>query len=143
MHGLSIPLGKLGFYLPRTLSRGVTDSDLTTAPFVLGARVSSLFGGHPASRSDTEGASGTDPSPSILPRPTHKTGGSIIPKRAETTVHATSGTQTPTGVGGQRDASNANSDIDAEVGIQGLDTAPGVPARTIRFPDEEGPQNTA
>lgn len=46
-HGLSIPLGKLGYYLPRTISRSVTDDPAATgegsrAPFHIGSRVNSI-----------------------------------------------------------------------------------------------------
>ena len=39
MHGLSIPLGKLGFYLPRQLSQALS-TDNEPEPFHLGATVS-------------------------------------------------------------------------------------------------------
>lgn len=46
-HGLSIPLGKLGYYLPRTISRSVTEDPAATgegsrAPFHIGSRVNSI-----------------------------------------------------------------------------------------------------
>ncbi|KUI67791.1 Na(+)/H(+) antiporter 1 [Cytospora mali] len=42
VHGLSIPLGKLGWNLPRTLSRGHTDEPDSAAPFSIGSRANSL-----------------------------------------------------------------------------------------------------
>lgn len=41
VHGLSIPLGKLGYYLPRTLSRGITEENSGNhTPFHISGRVS-------------------------------------------------------------------------------------------------------
>lgn len=42
VHGLSIPLGKLGFHIPRTLSRGITDENGNIASFNIGSRVSTI-----------------------------------------------------------------------------------------------------
>ncbi|KAK3900229.1 hypothetical protein C8A05DRAFT_36135, partial [Staphylotrichum tortipilum] len=98
VHGLSIPLGKLGFYLPRTLSRGVMSGSSSpssrandaAAPFTLGSRVSSFgiirrrSGVEPSlpppgagdTSATTTGGDGSG-------RPVFSIGGSIIPKAVE------------------------------------------------------------
>ncbi|KAK4102626.1 hypothetical protein N658DRAFT_410162, partial [Parathielavia hyrcaniae] len=47
VHGLSIPLGKLGYYLPSTLSRGIASPDSDgpdrISPFTIGSRVKSFL----------------------------------------------------------------------------------------------------
>jgi hypothetical protein len=116
VHGLSIPLGKLGFFLPRTLSRAftsqdnsennsfeVTDRPRTTLSGVLRER-------RKASRQSTP----TSNSASTSSRPIYRIGGKVI---------RDNGTRTPTA-------------MEAE------SRAPSTPlaiahGRTIRFPDED------
>ncbi len=62
VHGLSIPLGKLGYYLPRTISRGLpspTTEGGTISSFHIGARMSSTI---PFRRTRTSGRSSLDTS---------------------------------------------------------------------------------
>ncbi|PSS00558.1 Sodium/hydrogen exchanger family-domain-containing protein [Coniella lustricola] len=47
VHGLSIPLGKLGYYLPQSLSRGVSEEPDTSGgrpPFHIGSRTNTIAG---------------------------------------------------------------------------------------------------
>lgn len=64
VHGLSIPLGKLGFYLPRTLSQGVSTTSASeggsTVPFRFGDRVSA-FVTHRIPFRSNYGSSSTEP----------------------------------------------------------------------------------
>ncbi|KAK5661523.1 hypothetical protein OQA88_11427 [Cercophora sp. LCS_1] len=82
VHGLSIPLGKLGFYLPRTISGGVTtasagDQD-STVPLRIGNRVSSLITHRIPFRWNTE-SSPAEP----VRRDVYRIGGAVIPARRE------------------------------------------------------------
>ncbi len=136
VHGLSIPLGKLGFYLPRTISRGVMSSSSErndgTAPFTLGSRVSS-FGIRRRHHGAEAGGEAHDANASGLQ--VFSIGGSIIPKRQEE-----SGGVLPDRRG-EPNLSGDSSTIAVAAG-QGTPPAPG-PAtyipRTIRFPDEPAP----
>ncbi|KUI58718.1 Na(+)/H(+) antiporter [Cytospora mali] len=72
VHGLSIPLGKLGWNLPRTLSRGHTDEPDNAAPFSIGSRANSLALRLPtfsASRRRSSGDCGQTSSSSYAVRP--------------------------------------------------------------------------
>ncbi|KAI0011727.1 Sodium/hydrogen exchanger family-domain-containing protein [Xylariaceae sp. FL0662B] len=77
VHGLSIPLGKFGFYLPRTLSKRTLTSPRDT-PFQMSGLPSSL----PRSRTDVNSTS-VEPC-DRPPRPMFRIGGSVIPDRAVT-----------------------------------------------------------
>ncbi|KAK3946159.1 Sodium/hydrogen exchanger family-domain-containing protein [Diplogelasinospora grovesii] len=100
VHGLSIPLGKLGFYLPRTLTRGVSsspasdDRDPGMPPFSIGSRVTTfvMAAGGPRSRSrrnsdamptTSQVTQATTATTSGSRLPIFKIGGSIIPLRKE------------------------------------------------------------
>ncbi|KAK0613814.1 Na/H antiporter [Immersiella caudata] len=121
VHGLSIPLGKLGFYLPRTLSRATTTSinDPDDAPPFTSSRVS-LLGIRGAFRRSRAGT-GT---------PGHTPAGSTATAGA---VFRISGTVIPGGNVGQRP------DPGPTVGVVGTSSASEPPGRTIRFPDELPP----
>lgn len=131
VHGLSIPLGKLGFYLPRTLSRTITtpgNSDEPSNPFRIGPLVMRL------PRTSTRASEDITPpggSRSTSARPMYRIGGSVIPKQP-LSPRGTPGTQTPRPMTGERgeaiDASNNTQELEA----QSLPVA----GRAIRFPDE-------
>ncbi|ROW03927.1 hypothetical protein VSDG_01028 [Cytospora chrysosperma] len=76
VHGLSIPLGKLGWNLPRTLTRGKSDDPDSAAPFSIGSRTTTLGLHLPtfssASRRNS-GAPRADPA-----RPMWRIGGTVI-----------------------------------------------------------------
>ncbi|KAI0156388.1 Sodium/hydrogen exchanger family-domain-containing protein [Xylariaceae sp. FL1272] len=124
VHGLSIPLGKFGFYLPRTLSRTLTTPGSSDrAPF----QVSQLVR-LPRTTSRTETNTNTpDERPSISrgPGSVYKIGGSIIPtpEPAHTVQHQYSTT------------------LDGEGSSEATNQYPSSqpPNRTIRFPDEQEP----
>lgn len=142
VHGLSIPLGKLGFFLPRTLSRAFTSQTNSQTNLAIGARVYSSNagvlrerrrvgggggGGGGTSGSGTANGSVIGGTPALSSgtssRPIYRIGGSII----------RSGTETGSGVGGAGGSGLAV--VDGSSPINLLD---GVSeGRTIRFPDEE------
>lgn len=76
VHGLSIPLGKLGWNIPRTLTRGKSDDPDSIAPFSIGSRTNTLGLHLPtfssASRRNS-GAPRADPA-----RPMWRIGGTVI-----------------------------------------------------------------
>ncbi|KAK6955573.1 hypothetical protein Daesc_003213 [Daldinia eschscholtzii] len=121
VHGLSIPLGKFGFYLPRTISRSLTSAE--DVPFQIGARIV------PQSRSRDVTATHTPTdSRSVSARPVFRVGGSIITEQTENTTEA---------VG----AGNSQDDLEAspkpvELGSFPNVASPTLHSRTIRFPDE-------
>ncbi|KAK3321088.1 Sodium/hydrogen exchanger family-domain-containing protein [Cercophora scortea] len=133
VHGLSIPLGKLGFYLPRTLSGRVsgaasTDRDAAAPPFRLGSRATTFVTDRLRSRRNSTdetppgGAAGAGPSPI---NPVYRIGGTVIPANP---------TAISTGLSSGRDSGQLDS-ITAVAVTVGSPPAPA--GRTIRFPDEE------
>lgn len=126
VHGLSIPLGKLGFFLPRTLSRAFTSQTNSQTDLAIGARVYTSSGSHGALgvrrrgnvATDSSGASGPQLGSGTASRPIYRVGGSVI--------------RTGSGVGvGGSDTPEADSNLQM-VPVDGP-----VEGRTIRFPDEE------
>lgn len=133
VHGLSIPLGKLGFFLPRTLSRAFTSQGNSQTNLAIGARVYSSNSGVLRERrrgnaSTDESGSGTAHGSAISTpalssgtssRPIYRIGGSVI----------RSGT--------------ARGVTESGIGMDGEEASPigmmdgVVEGRTIRFPDEE------
>ncbi|QSZ32776.1 hypothetical protein DSL72_002355 [Monilinia vaccinii-corymbosi] len=126
VHGLSIPLGKLGFFLPRTLSRAFTSQTNSQTNLTIGARVYSSVANVGVLRERRRNGGG-DRSPSgsrssapvlssgTSSRQVYRIGGSVI--RSEGLEG---------GTGSSEASPNLNS-MDAVV----------VEGRTIRFPDEE------
>lgn len=123
VHGLSVPLGKFGFYLPRTISRALTtESNDDPAPFRVGDRDS---GGFTAGvlRERRRRNPNLDSGPALsasntgttVERPIFRIGGTVIRDRSRN-----EGLATPLELGPSVEALNLN--------------AP--PNRTIRFPDE-------
>lgn len=130
VHGLSIPLGKLGFFLPRTLSRAFTSQGneeneaLPIGELVRSSTVGVLRQRRSRSRRSTSGQSTPTTPNAPSTRPLFRIGRSII-------KDPNSGSATP------RDADNQRP--------PGTPTTP--PAlrgeRTIRFPDEESAKPSA
>ncbi|KAK3387685.1 Sodium/hydrogen exchanger family-domain-containing protein [Podospora didyma] len=88
VHGLSIPIGKLGVHLPRTLSRGVSSASSEGrdgAPFNIGSRVTTFVTRRPKSGNSPDDlpTSIAAPSSASTTRPVFRIGGSIIPPRQE------------------------------------------------------------
>ncbi|KUJ09193.1 uncharacterized protein LY89DRAFT_629065 [Mollisia scopiformis] len=123
VHGLSIPLGKLGFFLPRTLSRRFT-SERNEDPdsFQVGTQLGStnVAGNRRRSNNDPSNQSTPVGSRSTSRRPIYKIGGSVIRtgNLGAVSAAATTAAATP---------------IDLE---PGRPSTPVLPGRTIRFPDE-------
>lgn len=139
VHGLSIPLGKLGFFLPRTLSRAFTSQTNSQTNLAIGARVYSSNAGVLRERRRVGGTSGSGTangsviggtpalSSGTSSRPIYRIGGSII----------RSGTETGSGVGGAG-GSGSGSGLAVVDGSSPISLLDGVSeGRTIRFPDEE------
>ncbi|OTA96728.1 hypothetical protein M434DRAFT_67038 [Hypoxylon sp. CO27-5] len=137
VHGLSIPLGKFGFYLPRTISRTLSSpEDLIS--FQMNGRVI------PRSRSRDETAVNTPTeSRSVSVRPVYRIGGTIITEHAPATRSPILGLpDTSEVVVGPREdieASPRSSDKDPE-SFDNM-ASPTPPSRIIRFPDETLPGN--
>lgn len=135
MHGLSIPLGKLGFFLPRTLSRAFTVSQGNddTDSFQISDRIRAAGGilRDPRRRRSPSQASGqsTPTRPPPAPRPIFKIGGAVIrdPIRAFHSATHQGGTSTPPAVAAGRTIRFPDDDIPASIAS----------GRMIRFPDEE------
>jgi hypothetical protein len=129
VHGLSIPLGKLGYYLPRTLSRSVasppSEEPENISPFTLGSRVSSFA---IRRRSGVEAGNEVN---AASGRAVFKIGGSIIPKRQEDP-----NSELPDRREGlDASKSSSTSAVEAVQGSSGQGSTVFV-GRTIRFPDE-------
>ncbi|KAI0845746.1 Sodium/hydrogen exchanger family-domain-containing protein [Daldinia vernicosa] len=109
VHGLSIPLGKFGFYLPRTISRTLSTSE--DLPFRIGARIT------PRSRS----RDGTATHTSADSRSVSHTGITVdATELVESRDNLEAGSKTPELVSGSPYST----------------PSPTLPSRTIRFPDE-------
>lgn len=135
VHGLSIPLGKLGYYLPRTISRSITEDPDTgaTAPFHIGSRVNSFARRLPtissSRRASEERSRVASPAASRATsvRPVWRIGGSVIREQQEAQREAArEGGQRPHGTGGGEGSGSSTPPVLGPAG------------RTIRFPDEAG-----
>ncbi|KAE8449724.1 hypothetical protein EG329_007499 [Mollisiaceae sp. DMI_Dod_QoI] len=126
VHGLSIPLGKLGFFLPRTLSRAFTSRENDDPEsFQVGSQVQAVPGmlreRRKRGNNSLSGQSTPTGSRSASRRPVYKIGGSVIRTgTAGIASGAATGSATP---------------IDLE-----RPSTPVLPERTIRFPDESHAQ---
>lgn len=131
VHGLSIPLGKLGFYLPRTISRSLTIDNQPETPnpssFNFRGRASGFLPSfNNRSRNGTEQNSPSG-SRSTSTRPIHRIGGTIIKDSTQT-----GSDDTQTFVPASRFEVGAGHDSTQE----GQPQSPALPNRTIRFGDE-------
>ncbi|KAH8888993.1 hypothetical protein GQ53DRAFT_825759 [Thozetella sp. PMI_491] len=132
VHGLSIPLGKVGFGIPRTLSRGLASSMTTdsNAPpaFVVGAVVNSFSFDRSGRNPDRT------PTPSLFNstiRSVFKIGGTVIP-RTEPPPQGASAADVEAGA-----AANTSQSLPLpSQGTQSGTATPNLPNRTIRFPDD-------
>ncbi|KAF2755240.1 hypothetical protein EJ05DRAFT_442419 [Pseudovirgaria hyperparasitica] len=118
VHGLSIPVGKLGFWIPRTLSNAVTSASGSDTPFR--TRGTALENTDLSARARRSGNT-TPTGDSSLPRSLYRIGGSII--RSKPGQH-----------GPPRDALASQDRITVPpTTIDG-----GIAPRAIRFPDDVG-----
>ncbi|KAI0181375.1 Sodium/hydrogen exchanger family-domain-containing protein [Hypoxylon sp. FL1284] len=134
VHGLSIPLGKFGFYLPRTISRSRSSQNM-----FISAQLSSRSLPQTRSRDGTGVNTPTDPrnaSRSASARPVFRIGGSVIPEPAAARPPVSQ-------LSSAEDEAMPREHLDAgvkypgrEASAAGRPPSPGVPSRTIRFPDE-------
>lgn len=130
VHGLSIPLGKLGFFLPRTLSRAFTSQDNSeNNSFAIGDRIRTSTSGvlreRRKRRSPSRQSTPATGSASTSTRPIYRIGGTVLRDGTDWSVGGGSGGATPRlGL--------------AEAESRAPSTPPAVAhERTIRFPDED------
>lgn len=129
VHGLSIPLGKLGFFLPRTLSRAFTSQTNSQTNLAIGARVYSSNAGTLRERRRPNGGDGSVVSASTTPvlssgtstRSIYRIGGSVIRSGAM-----------GSGMGGTTDGEDGIGIGSPVILVDGVGEG-----RTIRFPDQE------
>ncbi|KAI2610962.1 Sodium/hydrogen exchanger family-domain-containing protein [Hypoxylon fragiforme] len=131
VHGLSIPLGKFGIYLPRTISRSLSSP---------GDAISSQLRGRVIPRTNSGGdtvANTPNESRSTSARPVFRIGGSVIPRHAATRS-PTFRLSISSEVGdprGNRELSPRPSEPDTKPFTNVNPSS--YPGRTIRFPDEQ------
>lgn len=126
VHGLSIPAGKLGFYIPRVASRAVSSEPSDATPFRINARSTSRGR---ASRARDKNASGDLASP----KPLFRIGGSIIshPAAAHSPIDKPSSEEDASPPLGTRAAPAQGESSDSR-----LPTAAEL-RRVIKFPDDD------
>jgi hypothetical protein len=117
VHGLSIPLGKLGFFLPRTLSRAFSSQQNESGSFAIGDQVRTPPLGVLRERRRKHNHSGQSTPRSVSgQRPLYRIGGTVIRDG-----HTTASSASP-----------------AELSVIRPSTPRDVTLeRTIRFPDDE------
>ncbi|KAI1506557.1 Sodium/hydrogen exchanger family-domain-containing protein [Biscogniauxia marginata] len=135
VHGLSIPLGKFGVYLPRTISRTLTNSGSNDdVHSQLSGRITVLP--QSRSRSGTE-VNGPIESRVASERSVFRIGGSIIPKRESRGEFElqSSPSNLPDRFESERssDQTPASTKSRAQASVH----SPTIPSRTIRFPGGE------
>jgi NhaP-type Na+/H+ or K+/H+ antiporter len=132
VHGLSIPLGKLGFFIPRTLSRAISSMSEDPEPFYIseGAEDATTDIEQRLRRRPGWSRTGGD----SLPHRVVRIGRSVIQSSSNSRNHSRSNVHTPMPLStaptiAREDPSTEGSASAsaADVGLQ----------RTIRFPDEE------
>lgn len=132
VHGLSIPLGKLGFFIPRTLSRAVSSRSADPEPFYIpeGAEDASTDIEQRLRRRPGRSRTGGD----SLPNRVVRIGRSIIRSGENSRSQSRSNVHTPMPLSAAptmaREEVSAQPSAAASSGDVGLQ-------RTIRFPDEE------
>lgn len=153
VHGLSIPLGKLGFWLPRTISRSLTEDNGAAVPKNLRSRLSRMTPRLPTfSTSRHHSMSRNQSTPRVGPvTAVWRTGGTVIPAEAipaqqdqqmqslpERRGSPATLCDQPRGEGGTITPSMPEQETDGASTppppISG--PAPGLTGRTIRFHDE-------
>jgi hypothetical protein len=116
VHGLSIPLGKLGFFLPRTLSRAFSSQQNESGSFQIGDQVRTPPHGILRERRRKNHSGQSTPRSVSGHRALFRIGGSVIRDG-----------QTTTSSSAPAELNNIRPSTPRDVGIE----------RTIRFPDEE------
>ncbi|OLN95285.1 Na(+)/H(+) antiporter 1 [Colletotrichum chlorophyti] len=150
VHGLSIPLGKLGYYAPRTLSRGISfmgaKSD-DVRPFRVRGRILLPFSRSPSTSGENQGPA-PDAESAGQPkaeghREIYRIGGSVIPQRPTDAGHSgmlsSTSWERPDEPGQRSGPDNGGAQTMAAGQHQAPAPAPpppDLPIRVIRFPDE-------
>ena len=160
VHGLSIPLGKLGFYLPRTMSRAISADDDEPAPFHLRQHLTSderaLESGirRIRGRSRTKSSKSSDSEGLTSPRPLFRIGGTVIrdPRSQSRGDRGVNKADDTFDSSTQKQAKHVH-ELNIPRGKEGLappEKSPEPPRtpterRTIKFPDDDdrGDNNTA
>ncbi|KAI1811874.1 Sodium/hydrogen exchanger family-domain-containing protein [Poronia punctata] len=130
VHGLSIPLGKLGFQLPRTFSRTLsTSTSMERTSFQMGNFITDVR--LPRSRSRNRTGGNNSESRSNSTGHGFKTGGTAgAPQERPPSVHMPNQSQTNQAENGL-DRANPPAETESP-----LTQSPTGPHRTVRFPDE-------
>ncbi|KAF1943361.1 hypothetical protein EJ02DRAFT_142832 [Clathrospora elynae] len=138
VHGLSIPMGKLGFFIPRTLSTALSyarsDADEQDPPFHIQDSTEDVGTDAEARLRRRPGWSrgGGD----SLPQRVARIGRTIISSGTSSSSHSRANSRAPLPLSAV--ATKARGDDDGEGREGGASVAQGVlPGRTIWFPDEE------
>ena len=135
VHGLSIPLGKLGFFIPRTLSRAISSRSDEPEPFYVSDEDATTDIEQRLRRRPGWSRTGGD----SLPNRVVRIGRSIIRSGDNSRSQSRSNVQTPVALStaptmargeGAGDEASAAASAAASTGDVGLQ-------RTIRFPDEQ------
>ncbi|KAL1607369.1 hypothetical protein SLS59_002334 [Nothophoma quercina] len=135
VHGLSIPLGKLGFFIPRTLSRAISSRSDEPEPFYVSDEDATTDIEQRLRRRPGWSRTGGD----SLPNSVVRIGRSIIRSGDNSRSQSRSNVQTPVALStaptmargeGAGDEASAVASAAASTGDVGLQ-------RTIRFPDEQ------
>ncbi|KAK8191189.1 Sodium/hydrogen exchanger family-domain-containing protein [Phyllosticta capitalensis] len=149
VHGLSVPVGKLGILIPRTLSQAVStenDPSEPSNPFSIrslteGSIHNYIRGGRRSqSEASTPRAESAATSSNLLPRPIYRIGGSIMQKNKERSQQQNGRAGRPAphpsaiGVNGDPSTSNLQSRAPSRMS-KGEDNEPALNERTIRFAD--------
>ncbi|KAI8630868.1 Sodium/hydrogen exchanger family-domain-containing protein [Xylariaceae sp. FL1651] len=133
VHGLSIPLGKFGFYLPRTISRTLTTPGSTDpAPFQISNFINDVRSPRSRSRNSTGENTRAESRPVSVER-AFRIGGSVIP--AQEPMQTSQPLSPKNSFEAERglNGAPASSKVKHQPGTQ----SPIPPYRRIRFPDEE------
>lgn len=165
VHGLSIPLGKLGFYLPRTISRSLTEDTVTAVAASTRSRLDRFAQRLPTFSTSRQHSLSRDPGSSSEAnsrgssrvgrvRAVWRTGGTIIPSEARPAQQDQQIQSPPERLGSPVALSDQpmgeRGTIGSHMPGQEVDGAPppasnappaprpspGLVSRTIRFPDD-------
>ncbi|KAI0454417.1 Sodium/hydrogen exchanger family-domain-containing protein [Xylaria acuta] len=132
VHGLSIPLGKLGFLLPRTISRSLSISrsiSVERPPFQINNLVNDVRSRRSRSRNRTSGRPSDSPNTSV--GRAFRIGGAVIALKEPT--QQPQSPQAGDGLGVASSSTGGES--------QPVTQPPAAPYRTVRFPDERVPDS--
>ncbi|GAB7354825.1 hypothetical protein MBLNU459_g5209t3 [Dothideomycetes sp. NU459] len=149
VHGISIPLGKLGFYLPRTISAAISSDRPSFNVSESGSDEREPDSGNPENVGNRGFSLGNrirrnrreaSTSSSSLPRSLYRLGQSFVSDDRSTGArHGISAPQNPRLIGRAINTPSTGDQAPTSEASATMETTPGTPTlinRTIRFPDE-------